>query len=110
MTTEFFKKLSSDLASLLENGEDYNALIEVVNELVKITYYDEDIKKFSKPHISAIILICNQLICFERVHIELYRYIYGGIVPFDKTGASKILDLLITSDEFGLEELVNSTG
>ncbi|RIB11954.1 hypothetical protein C2G38_2202075 [Gigaspora rosea] len=76
MTTEFFKKLSSDITSpsLLENGEDYNVLIEVGpmpncqifkahtiilnsrcsyfrNELVKITYDDENIKKNSHPSI-----------------------------------------------------------
>ncbi|RIB11976.1 hypothetical protein C2G38_2042215 [Gigaspora rosea] len=119
MTTEFFKKLSNDLTNLLENGEDYNVLIEVGqvpnhqifkvhsiilnsrcsylrNELVKITYDEKNIKKLNISHIPAI--------AFEIV----IKYIYGGIVPFDKIDASTIFDLLITSDEFGLEELVNT--
>ncbi|RIB11977.1 hypothetical protein C2G38_2249793 [Gigaspora rosea] len=119
MITEFFKKLSNDLTNLLENGEDYNVLIEVGqapnhqifkvhsiilnsrctyfrNELVKATYDENNIKNLSISHIPTIV--------FEII----IKYIYGGIVPFDEIDASTILDLLITSNEFGFEELVNT--
>ncbi|RIB19708.1 hypothetical protein C2G38_2035846 [Gigaspora rosea] len=119
MAIEFFKKLSSDLTNLLENGEDYNVIIEVdkmsncqifkahsiilssrcfyiLEKLLKTSYNKDNIKKISMPHISANI--------FEII----IKYIYGGIVLFDKVDASTILNLLVTASEFGLEELVNT--
>ncbi|KAF0543015.1 serine-enriched protein [Gigaspora margarita] len=116
MTTEFFKKLSNDLTNLLDNGDDYNVLIEVSqmpnsqvfkahsiilnsrcsyfhNELIK-TSYKENIKKIIKPHISVIV--------FEII----IKYIYGGVIRFDEVDASTILELLITANEFNIEELV----
>ncbi|RIB05343.1 hypothetical protein C2G38_2219862 [Gigaspora rosea] len=119
MTMEFFKKLSNDLTNLLENEEDYNVLIEVGQmpncqmfkvhsiilnsrcfylreKLSKTLYNEKNIKKISFTNIS----ITN----FEVI----IKYIYGGIVLFNKVDAPAILDLLITANEFGLEELGNA--
>ncbi|RIB05344.1 hypothetical protein C2G38_2253863 [Gigaspora rosea] len=119
MTIEFFKKLSNDLSNLLENEEDYNVLIEVgqmpncqifkvhsiilnsrcfylCEKLSKTFYNEKNIKKISFPNIS----ITN----FEII----IKYIYSGIVLFNKADAPTILDLLITANEFGLEELGNA--
>lgn len=119
MATEFFKKLSTDLTSLLENGEDYNVIIEVDQmpnhqifkahsiilnsrcfylreKLTKTSYDKRHVKKINLPHISVNI--------FEII----IKYIYGGMIQFDKIDASTILSLLVAAGEFDLEELVNS--
>ncbi|RIB01005.1 hypothetical protein C2G38_1059327 [Gigaspora rosea] len=119
MATEFFKKLSSDLTILLENSEDYNVTIEVGQmqdrqifkahsiilnsrcsylrkKLTKTSYDKKNVKKIYLSHISANI--------FEVI----IKYIYGGLVLFDKINASTILGLLYTANEFDLKELVCS--
>ncbi|RIB27972.1 hypothetical protein C2G38_2060532 [Gigaspora rosea] len=65
-------------------------------KLSKTFYNEKNIKKISAPNISITI--------FEIV----IKYIYGGIVLFNKVDAPTILDLLVTANEFGLEELGNA--
>ncbi|RIB19592.1 hypothetical protein C2G38_1253963 [Gigaspora rosea] len=119
----FYKKLSTDLTNLLENGEDYNVLIEVgdVNDKVddtsnshifkahsiilysrcsyfrevlnKIKYDENNIKKISQPHVSV------------KVFKIIISYIYGGFVLFDDD-ESTIFELINIANQFGLEELV----
>ncbi|RIB24037.1 hypothetical protein C2G38_2169644 [Gigaspora rosea] len=119
MAIEFFKKLSNDLTNLLENEEDYNVLIEVgqmpdhqifkahsvilnsrcpyFHEMLnKTTYNEKNVKKISTPHISVTI--------FKII----IKYIYGGIVIFNKIDAPTNFDLLTAANEFGLAELRNT--
>ncbi|RIB19575.1 hypothetical protein C2G38_2181430 [Gigaspora rosea] len=84
MEIEFFKKLSGDLTNLLKNGEDSNT-----------SYGNMNIKKIRMPNIPV-----N---AFEII----IKYIYGGIVSFDKVHTSTILDLSAAASELCLEELVN---
>ncbi|RIB12534.1 hypothetical protein C2G38_18507 [Gigaspora rosea] len=116
----FFKKLSDDLTDLLRNEEDYNVLIEIGeasncqlfkvhsvilnsrcsyfrNELSKINFDEKNIKKINKPHVSADAF---------KVIID---YIYGGFVRYEKVDASTIFDLLSTANQFGLNELVETS-
>ncbi|KAF0518654.1 serine-enriched protein [Gigaspora margarita] len=115
MTTRFFEKFSSDLSNLLLNSDEYNVTIEVgkapnnqifkahsivlnsrcsyfKNKLSNITY-ENNIKKIN-VNISV------------KVFDIILKYIYSGIISLEKVDISTIFDLLITSIEFGLDELV----
>ncbi|RHZ84937.1 hypothetical protein Glove_74g201 [Diversispora epigaea] len=117
MTTQFYERLSNDLTQLLENPIDYNVTIEVGEEpdkqiykahsyilqsrssyfqkkLNEISFNENHIKVLKMPDIS--IKIFNIII----------KYIYGGIVSFEKLENSVIFNLLITSNELNLDELV----
>ncbi|RHZ65614.1 hypothetical protein Glove_313g19 [Diversispora epigaea] len=119
MTTKFFDRLSNDLSQLLEDPIDYNVTIEIGeapnNQIFKVHSYilqsrspyfkykfnetpfnDDHIKVLTMPNINISIKIFNVII----------KYIYGGIISLEKLENSSIFDLLITSNELELDELV----
>ncbi|RHZ77485.1 hypothetical protein Glove_177g139 [Diversispora epigaea] len=108
--------LSQNLIELLNDGDDYNVIIEVENkeksftahsnilkfrssyfrrELENIHPNENNIKIIIKPSISA--LIFNVIL----------QYIYGGIVDLENCETRFICDLMLAVDEFELEELTN---
>ncbi|RHZ65615.1 hypothetical protein Glove_313g18 [Diversispora epigaea] len=119
MTTKFFDRLSNDLSQLLEDPTDYNVTIEIGeapnNQIFKVHSYilqsrspyfkykfnetpfnDDHIKVLTMPNINISIKIFNFII----------KYIYGGIISLEKLENSSIFDLIITSNELELDELV----
>ncbi|KAF0554866.1 hypothetical protein F8M41_018494 [Gigaspora margarita] len=65
-------------------------------KLSKTIYNKKNVKKINISNISITTLEI------------LIKYIYSGIVLFNKVDASTILDLLITANEFDLEKLGNT--
>ncbi|RHZ48302.1 hypothetical protein Glove_553g35 [Diversispora epigaea] len=118
MTLNFYKNLSNDYVKLLENGNEHNIIIEVGEPPVMQTFkvhstvlcyrcpylYDEfkkstinnndNIKIIQKPQISV------------KVFNIIIKYIYGATVNLEKVETSIIFDLLMTANQFQLEELV----
>ncbi|RHZ48307.1 hypothetical protein Glove_553g30 [Diversispora epigaea] len=118
MTLNFYENLSNDYVKLLENGNEHNIIIEVGEPPVMQTFkvhstvlcyrcpylYDEfkkstinnddNIKIIQKPQISV------------KVFDIIIKYIYGATVNLEKVETSIIFDLLITANQFQLEELV----
>ncbi|RHZ84840.1 hypothetical protein Glove_74g200 [Diversispora epigaea] len=117
MTTQFYERLSNDLTHLLENPIDYNVAIEVGEEpdnqtykvhsyilqsrnsyfykkLNEISFNENHIKVLKMPNISI------------RIFNIIIKYIYGGIISLENLENSVIFNLLITSNELNLEELI----
>ncbi|RHZ84867.1 hypothetical protein Glove_74g210 [Diversispora epigaea] len=117
MTTQFYERLSNDLTQLLENPIDYNVTIEVGEEpdnqiykahsyilqsrssyfykkLNEISFNENHIKVLKMPDISIKILDI------------IIKFVYGGIISLEKLENSVVFDLLITSNELNLNELV----
>ncbi|RHZ89658.1 hypothetical protein Glove_13g213 [Diversispora epigaea] len=117
MAINFFENLSSDFIKLLENGDEHNVIIEVGESFVMQPFkvhstvlcyrcpylYDEfkkstitnddNIKIIQKPQISA------------KIFDIIIKYIYGATVNLENVETSIIFDLLMTANQFQLEEL-----
>ncbi|RHZ89660.1 hypothetical protein Glove_13g211 [Diversispora epigaea] len=117
MALNFYENLSSDFIKLLENGDEHNVIIEVgessimqpfkvhstvlcyrcpyiYNEFKKSTISNDDnIKIIQKPQISA------------KIFDIIIKYIYGATVNLENVETSVIFDLLMTANQFQLEEL-----
>ncbi|RHZ60895.1 hypothetical protein Glove_350g36 [Diversispora epigaea] len=117
MINEFFDRLSIDLTQLLENPIDYNVTIEIDeapnNQIFKVHSYillsrsPYFKKKFSETpfnddHVKALKMSDISVKLFNII----IKYIYGGIISLEKLETSIVFDLLITSNEFELDELV----
>ncbi|RHZ81595.1 hypothetical protein Glove_117g221 [Diversispora epigaea] len=118
MTLNFYENLSNDYVKLLESGNEHNIIIEVGEPPVMQTFkahstvlcyrcsylYDEfkkltinnneNIKIIQKPQISA------------KFFNIIIKYIYEAMVNLEKVETSIIFDLLVTANQFQLEELV----
>ncbi|RHZ81713.1 hypothetical protein Glove_117g211 [Diversispora epigaea] len=118
MTLNFYENLSNDYVKLLKNGNEHNIIIEVGEPPVMQTFkahstvlcyrcpylYDEfkkstinnddNIKIIQRPQISV------------KVFDIIIKYIYGATVNLEKVETSIIFDLLVTANQFQLEELV----
>ncbi|RHZ60993.1 hypothetical protein Glove_350g27 [Diversispora epigaea] len=117
MTTKFFDRLSNDLTQLLEDPIDYNVSIEVGeapnNQIFKIhsyvlqsrcPYFKKKFNEtpFNDDHVKVLTI---SDISVKALNI-IIKYIYGGIISLEKLENSFIFDLLITSNELELDELV----
>ncbi|GBB83318.1 hypothetical protein RclHR1_10050001 [Rhizophagus clarus] len=118
MESKFFSKLSQDLYQLLDDTDDYDVIIKVGEKSntkefharsnilkARSPYFKmafsqnrvskkDDIYKFVKPNISPIV--------FEMIII----YVYTGILDLREKAGTDILELLVASDEFLMEELI----
>ncbi|RHZ87329.1 hypothetical protein Glove_37g111 [Diversispora epigaea] len=117
MTTKFYDRLSNDLTQLLENPIDYNVKIEVgeepASQIFEVHSYilqsrspyfkkkfnespfnESHVKDLKMPNIST------------KVFNVIIKYIYGGTISLEKLENSDIFDILITSRELDLDELV----
>ncbi|RHZ60518.1 hypothetical protein Glove_352g14 [Diversispora epigaea] len=113
MTFKFFDKLSRNFIELLNDKDDYNVIIIVKNEksftahsnvlkcrssyfckeLKNIIPDENNIKTITKPNIS------------DKTFDIILKYIYGGIVDLENVETKFIFDLMVTVDEFEIEEL-----
>ncbi|RHZ70078.1 hypothetical protein Glove_275g3 [Diversispora epigaea] len=101
MTTKFYDKLSNGLTQLLENPIDYNVTLEVcetpVNQTFKVHSY---ILQSRCPYFKK---------KFNENNIKVLKmYIYGGTLSLENLENSIIFDLLTSSHELELDELVEN--
>ncbi|RIB15371.1 hypothetical protein C2G38_2143597 [Gigaspora rosea] len=117
MAAKFFEQLSSDLNELLKNNDEYNVIIEVgqapniqafkvhsiilksrclyfKDKLKSMTYNDKNVKIMKQTNISI------------EVFNIIIKYIYSGTISLENINTSVVFELLIASNEFGLEELI----
>ncbi|RIB16240.1 hypothetical protein C2G38_2190510 [Gigaspora rosea] len=80
MSAKFFEKLSSNLNQLLKDSDEYNVIIKVGRA----------------PNIHT----------FKYSKLSLNKYIYDGTITLENINTSVVFELLIASNEFGLEELI----
>ncbi|RHZ60998.1 hypothetical protein Glove_350g21 [Diversispora epigaea] len=117
MTAKFFDRLSDDLTQLLEDPIDYNASIEAGeapdNQIFKIhsyilqsrsPYFKKKFNEIPFNDVHVKVLMMSD-ISVKALNI-IIKYIYGGIIALEKLENSFIFDLLITSNELELDELV----
>ncbi|RHZ76509.1 hypothetical protein Glove_196g38 [Diversispora epigaea] len=113
MTLKFFNKLSRNFIELLNDKDDYNVIIKVGNEksftahfnvlkcrspyfykeLKNIIPNENNIKTITMPNIS------------DEIFDIILKYIYGGIVDLENVETRFIFDLMVTANEFKIEEL-----
>lgn len=116
-SSQFLQRLSHDLTELLDEGDDYNVLIEVGespnNKVFKLhsmvlrhrsPYFRRKLADFSN--------INDKVIEIKKKHVKadvfqiVVRYIYGGFICLEDLEPSVILQTICIAEEFGLEELV----
>ncbi|RHZ89920.1 hypothetical protein Glove_9g170 [Diversispora epigaea] len=113
MALKFFDKLSQNFIELLNDKDDYNIIIEVKDkknfiahsnvlkcrspyfrkELDTVTPNENNIKKIIKPNTSS------------QIFDIILKYIYGGIINLENVETRIIFNLMLTANEFELEEL-----
>ncbi|RHZ70823.1 hypothetical protein Glove_266g11 [Diversispora epigaea] len=116
MSLNFFDKLSQDLIELLNDGDDYNVIIEVENKKKSFTAHSNVLKFRSsyfrreleniQPNENNIKIIIKSCISAQIFNVIL-QYIYGGIVDLENCETRFIYDLMLAADEFELDELTN---
>ncbi|RHZ70116.1 hypothetical protein Glove_275g10 [Diversispora epigaea] len=117
MTTKFYDRLSNDFTQLLENPIDYNVTIEVgetpVNQTFEVHSYILQSrcpyfkKKFNEtPFNEKNIKVLKMNNISVKVFDVIIKYIYGGTLSLENLENSIIFDLLTSSHELELDELV----
>ncbi|RHZ89562.1 hypothetical protein Glove_13g195 [Diversispora epigaea] len=117
MTLNFYENLSSDFIKLLENGDDHNVIIEVGESSImqpfkvhstvlcyRCPYLYDEFKKSTMSNDDNIKIIQKPQISAKNFDI-IIKYIYGATVNLEKVETSIIFDLLMTANQFQLEEL-----
>ncbi|RHZ77533.1 hypothetical protein Glove_177g144 [Diversispora epigaea] len=115
MALKFFDKLSQNLTELLNDGDDYNVIIEVENKEKSFTAHSNILKFRSsyfrreleniKPENNNKIIIKSSI--SAQIFNVILQYIYGGIVDLENCETRLIYDLMLAADEFEIEELTN---
>ncbi|KAF0532042.1 serine-enriched protein [Gigaspora margarita] len=117
MTIKFYEKLSSNLNDLLTNGNEYNIIIEVGKAPNNQVFKAHSVILSSRcPYFKDKLnsIICNNgnrkkinVDISIRVFDLIIKYIYTGAISLGKVNVSVLFDLLIASNIFGLQELVD---
>ncbi|RHZ44047.1 hypothetical protein Glove_768g8 [Diversispora epigaea] len=116
MSLNFFDKLSQNFIELLNDGDDYNVIIEVENKEKSFTAHSNVLKFRSsyfrreleniQPNENNIKIIIKSSISAQIFNVIL-QYIYGGTVGLENCETRFIYDLMLAADEFELKELTN---
>ncbi|RHZ77462.1 hypothetical protein Glove_177g155 [Diversispora epigaea] len=116
MSLNFFDKLSQNLIELLNDGDDYNVIIEVENKEKSFTAHSNVLKFRSSylrreleniwPNENSIKIIIKSSISAQIFNVIL-QYIYGEIIDLKNCETRFIYDLMLAADEFELKELTN---
>ncbi|RHZ88285.1 hypothetical protein Glove_24g23 [Diversispora epigaea] len=113
MISKFFDKLSRNFIELLGDKDDFNVIIIAKNEksfiahsnvlkcrspyfrkeLKNIIPNENNIKTITKPNIS------------DEIFNVILKYIYGGIIDLENVETKFIFDIMVTANEFEIEEL-----
>ncbi|RIB11289.1 hypothetical protein C2G38_119043 [Gigaspora rosea] len=117
METNLLNKLSNDYLKRLDDKEDYNVIINVNDAQNTKTFYAHSAilrqrssyfherlvkTKKNKNNIKKITLTNVTIQHFEII----IRYIYGGVVSLENIDSSFIVELMLASCEFFLEEFI----
>ncbi|RHZ70825.1 hypothetical protein Glove_266g13 [Diversispora epigaea] len=116
MSLNFFDKLSQNFIELLNDGDDYNVIIEVENKessfaahsnvlKFRSSYFRRELENI-QPNENNIKIIIKSNISAQIFNFIL-QYIYGGIVDLENFETRFIYNLMLAADEFELEELTN---
>ncbi|RHZ70147.1 hypothetical protein Glove_275g68 [Diversispora epigaea] len=117
MIAKFYGRLSNDLTQLLENPIDYNVTIEVGeapdNQIFEVHSYILQSrcsyfkKKFNETSFNENnVKVLKMTNISVKVFNVIIKYIYGGTISLEKLENSIIFDLLTSSSELELDELV----
>ncbi|RHZ65281.1 hypothetical protein Glove_318g26 [Diversispora epigaea] len=110
MELKFFDKLSQNFIELLDDGDDYNVIIEVENKTFtahsnvlkcRSPFFRRELKTIA-PNKNNIKTIIKSSISAQIFNVIL-KYIYGGIINLKNDG----FILMLVANEFELEELIN---
>ncbi|RHZ70471.1 hypothetical protein Glove_271g58 [Diversispora epigaea] len=113
MSFKFFDKLSQNFIELLSDKDDYNVIIEVKNEK-SFTAHSNVLKcrsPYFRKELKNIIPDENNIKTITKLNISdeifdiILKYIYGGIVTFENVETKFIFDLMLTANEFEIEEV-----
>ncbi|RIB16243.1 hypothetical protein C2G38_2190515 [Gigaspora rosea] len=117
MSAKFFEKLSSNLNQLLKDSDEYNVIIEVgqapnihafkVHSIIlnsRCSYFKDKLSTITCNDIN--VKIIKQANISTEVFEIIIKYIYGGTISLENINESVIFELLIATNEFGLEELI----
>ncbi|CAG8536079.1 12157_t:CDS:2 [Acaulospora colombiana] len=109
----FLRRLSQDLTELLEEGDDYNIIIEAGDAPNnKFFRLHSMILRHRSPYFRRKLLDMSKVVEIKKNHIPvevfsvIVRYMYGGLINLDELEPSMILQLLCAAEEIELEELV----
>ncbi|RHZ76510.1 hypothetical protein Glove_196g138 [Diversispora epigaea] len=113
MTFKFFDKLSQNFIELLDDNDDYNVILIAKNEKSFIAH--SSVLKCRSPYfrkeLKNIIPNENNIRTITKSNISdgifdiILKYIYGGIVDLENVETKFIFDLMVTDNEFEIEEL-----
>ncbi|RHZ60187.1 hypothetical protein Glove_357g8 [Diversispora epigaea] len=117
MTTKFYDRLSNDLTQLLENPIDYNVTIEVGeapnNQIFEVhSYILQSRCPYFRKKLNETSFNKNnvKVLKMSNISVEVFnviiKYVYGGKISLEKLENSIIFDLLTSSKELDLDELV----
>ncbi|RHZ70146.1 hypothetical protein Glove_275g69 [Diversispora epigaea] len=117
MIAKFYDRLSNDLTQLLENPIDYNVTIEVGeapdNQIFEVHSYILQSrcsyfkKKFNETSFNENnVKVLKMTNISVKVFNVIIKYIYGGTISLEKLENSIIFNLLTSSNELELDELV----
>ncbi|RIB27813.1 hypothetical protein C2G38_2159537 [Gigaspora rosea] len=117
MTAKFFENLSINLNELFKTSEEYNVIIEVgqapntqafkLNSIIlssRSLYFKDKLRAITYNH-NNVKIIKQANISIEVFEI-IIKYIYDGTISLENIHTSVVFELLIASNEFGLEELI----
>ncbi|RHZ89650.1 hypothetical protein Glove_13g184 [Diversispora epigaea] len=116
MAFEFFDKLSQNFIELLDEKDDYNVIIVVENEGKSFTahsnvlryrspYFRKELENIQSNENNVKTIIKSRL--SAQIFDVILKYIYGGIVNLENVETRFIFDLMLTANEFKLNELTN---
>ncbi|RHZ70942.1 hypothetical protein Glove_264g16 [Diversispora epigaea] len=116
MSLNFFDKLSQNIIELFNEKDDYNVIIEVENKKKSFTAHSNILKYRSpyfrkeleniQPNKNNIKIIIKPSVSAQIFDIIL-KYIYGGIVNLENVETRFIFNLMLTANEFELDELTD---
>ncbi|RHZ61183.1 hypothetical protein Glove_349g86 [Diversispora epigaea] len=114
MSLKFCDKLSQNYIELLNDKDDYNVIIEVINQektfkahsnilKYRSSYFRKELENI-RPNKNNIKIIIKQNISAQIFDVIL-KYIYGGIVNLENVETRFIYDLMLIANELEFEEL-----
>ncbi|RIB22082.1 BTB/POZ protein [Gigaspora rosea] len=112
ISTKLLEHFSNDFAQLLETEYDYNVVVNVENQHFNLhslilyqrsSFFRKELSTVTKKNNIIEITLTNTSIESFKI---LIKYIYTGKITFEGVEPSTLFDLLVPSNNLGLEELV----
>ena len=119
MERNFLSELSHDIGQLLSTGDNYDLIIQAgegqnmkeffVHSLIlstRSTYFKAALSRVWSKKEDGVIIFKKPNISPNTFEIIL-KYLYTGVVDFNKQNLEQVIKLLIATDEFNLEKLTD---